>query len=107
MDALDGSSGYAYISSDCDVARIASADSAGFVAGLGDRVILDEVQRVPSLFTALKQDIDRNRTPDRVLTGPPKPKPRWDVHMAGDGDLDWGYAGTPLPLIAGWSGSGA
>ena len=36
-----------------------------------------------------------------------KPKPRWDVHMAGDGDLDWGYAGTPLPLIAGWSGSGA
>ena len=37
----------------------------------------------------------------------PKPKPRWDVHMAGDGDLDWGYAGTPLPLIAGWSGSGA
>ena len=36
-----------------------------------------------------------------------KPKPRWDVHMAGDGDLDGGYAGTPLLLIAGWSGSGA
>ena len=72
MGALDDSSGYAYISFDCDVARLAAA-SAGFVAGLGDRAILDEVQRVPSLFTALKQDIDRNRAPDRVLTGPPGP----------------------------------
>ena len=47
MGALDDSSGYAYISFDCDVTRLAAADSAGFVAGLGDRVILDEVQRVP------------------------------------------------------------
>ena len=63
--------GYAYISFDDDVARAAAnADPAGFVAGLSDRVILDEVQRVPSLFTALKQDIDRNRTPGRfLLTG--------------------------------------
>ena len=62
---------YAYISFDDDVARAAAdADPAGFVSGLGDRVILDEVQRVPSLFTALKQEIDRNRTPGRfLLTG--------------------------------------
>ena len=63
--------GYAYISFDDDVARAAAhADPAGFVAGLADHVILDEVQRVPSLFTALKQDIDRSRTPGRfLLTG--------------------------------------
>lgn len=63
--------GYAYISFDDDVARAAAdADPVGFVAGLEDRVILDEVQRVPSLFTALKQEIDRNRIPGRfLLTG--------------------------------------
>ena len=37
----------------------------------------------------------------------PKLKPRWDVHMAGGGDRYEGYAGAPLLLIAGWSGSGA
>ena len=53
---------------DDDVARAAAdADPAGFVAGLSGRAVLDEVQRVPSLFTALKQDIDRNRTPGRFL----------------------------------------
>ena len=63
--------GYTYISFDDDVARAAAdADPAGFVAGLSGRAVLDEVQRVPSLFTALKQEIDRNRTPGRfLLTG--------------------------------------
>ena len=50
---------------------------------------------------------DVTKSYSRSLSALTKPKPRWDVHMAGDGDLDWGYAGTPLPLIAGWSGSGA
>ena len=65
------SMGYTYISFDDDVARAAAdADPTGFVAGLSGRAVLDEVQRVPSLFTALKQDIDRNRTPGRfLLTG--------------------------------------
>ncbi|MCY3689227.1 MAG: ATP-binding protein [Gammaproteobacteria bacterium] len=65
------SRGYAYISFDEDVARTAAiADPAGFVAGLGERVILDEVQRVPALFTALKREIDINRIPGRfLLTG--------------------------------------
>ena len=36
-----------------------------------------------------------------------KLKSRWDVHMAGGGDRYEGYAGAPLLLIAGWSGSGA
>ena len=63
--------GYAYISFDDDVARAAAnADPAGFVAGLPERAILDEVQRVPSLSTALKQEIDRRRAPGRfLLTG--------------------------------------
>ena len=65
------SMGYTRISFDDDVARAAAgADPAGFVAGLPERVILDEVQRVPSLFTALKQEIDRRRAPGRfLLTG--------------------------------------
>ncbi len=65
------SMGYGYISFDDDVARAAAnADPAGFVAGLPERTILDEVQRVPSLFTALKQAIDTKRTPGRfLLTG--------------------------------------
>ena len=63
--------GYDYISFDDDVARAAAnADPAGFVAGLSGRAILDEVQRVPSLFTALKREIDRNRAPGQfLLTG--------------------------------------
>ena len=65
------SMGYGYISFDDDVARnAANADPAGFVAGLPEHAILDEVQRVPSLFTALKQEIDRRRAPGRfLLTG--------------------------------------
>ncbi len=68
---VGGSRGYEYISFDNDVARAAAdADPSGFVAGLSERVILDEVQRVPSLFTALKQEIDASRTPGRfLLTG--------------------------------------
>lgn len=63
--------GYEYISFDDDVAReAAAADPAGFVSGLPERSTLDEVQRIPSLFTALKQEIDRRRVPGRfLLTG--------------------------------------
>ena len=63
--------GYRYISFDDNVARAAAeSDPSGFVAGLPEHAILDEVQRVPSLFTALKQEIDRLRAPGRfLLTG--------------------------------------
>ena len=63
--------GYAYISFDDAVARAAAeSDPSGFVAGLGERTVLDEVQRVPTLFIALKQAIDARRTPGRfLLTG--------------------------------------
>ena len=60
--------GYTYFSFDEDVIRAAAvADPAGFVADLPERAILDEIQRVPSLFTALKIVVDRQRTPGRFL----------------------------------------
>ena len=63
--------GYAYFSFDDDVAvAAAKADPSGFISDLPARAILDEVQRVPALFTALKLAVDRNRTPGRfILTG--------------------------------------
>ena len=62
---------YVYISFDDDNARrTVQSDPVGFVAELPARVILDEIQRVPELFTALKIAVDRDRTPGRfVLTG--------------------------------------
>lgn len=63
--------GYAYITFDDDVQLAAAqADPVGFVADLPDKIILDEVQRVPALFLALKSTVDRDRRPGRfILTG--------------------------------------
>ena len=63
--------GYAYVSFDDDVLRAsAQADPVGFVADLPDKVVLDEVQRVPALFTSIKRVVDRDRRPGRfILTG--------------------------------------
>ena len=48
----------------------AGADPDGFIAGLGARVVLDEVQRVPDLLRAVKASVDRDRRPGRfLLTG--------------------------------------
>ena len=59
---------YKYISFDDAVARDgAQADPMGFVADLPERVILDEVQRVPNLFAVLKLEVDRRRTPGRFI----------------------------------------
>lgn len=48
---------------DTALLNLAQSDPAGFVADLPDRVILDEVQRVPGLFLSLKMAVDRDRTP--------------------------------------------
>ena len=63
--------GYAYFSFDDDVALAAAeADPMGFVGDLPARAILDEVQRAPGLFAALKTVVDRHRTSGRfLLTG--------------------------------------
>ncbi len=63
--------GYRYLSFDEDAVRMAAErDPAGFVDELPERTILDEVQRVPALFTALKVAVDHRRIPGRfILTG--------------------------------------
>jgi predicted AAA+ superfamily ATPase len=55
---------------DSNVLAAASADPAGFIAGLEGALVIDEVQRVPDLFLAIKAEVDRNRKPGRfLLTG--------------------------------------
>ena len=68
---IGSSRGYRYVTFDDDVVRSAAQDDPlGFAAGLPERVILDEVQKAPALFPALKIEIDRRRTPGRfLLTG--------------------------------------
>lgn len=69
--SVGGPLGHFHVSFDDDLTRrTAEADPAGFVADLPERVVLDEVQRVPGLFAALKTAIDRRRLPGRfILTG--------------------------------------
>lgn len=55
---------------DPSVLSAASADPAGFVEGLDGFVVIDEVQRAPGLFLAIKAAVDRDRRPGRfLLTG--------------------------------------
>lgn len=60
--------GYHYISFDDDTQRQAAlADPVGFVHSLPEFVILDEVQRVPELFTSIKASVDTNRKAGRFI----------------------------------------
>lgn len=63
--------GYAYFSfDDATILAAAREDPVGFVAGLPERIILDEIQRVPELLATIKLAVDRDRTPGRfILTG--------------------------------------
>ena len=63
--------GYQYLTFDDHTLRNAAAsDPVGFVDDLPDYVVLDEVQRVPTLFPAIKRVVDGDRTAGRfVLTG--------------------------------------
>lgn len=63
--------GFTYFSFDDDNQRAAAkADPVGYVADLPERAVLDEVQRVPELFTSLKAAVDGRRQPGRfILTG--------------------------------------
>ncbi|MEQ8766518.1 MAG: ATP-binding protein [Planctomycetota bacterium] len=65
------SRGYAYFTFDDAVTlESASTDPVTFVNDLPEKVVLDEVQRVPGIFTALKSVVDRARQPGRfLLTG--------------------------------------
>jgi hypothetical protein len=55
---------------DAVVLNAAKSDPAGFIDGLQGAVTLDEVQRVPEIFLAIKAAVDRQRQPGRfLLTG--------------------------------------
>ena len=71
VQAVCQPAGYDYRTFDDEGSRRAvEADPTGFINGLPERVILDEVQRVPKLFSAIKLAVDRNRQARRfVLTG--------------------------------------
>lgn len=63
--------GYRYLSFDDEaICAAARSDPIGFVGELPGKTILDEVQRVPEIFTSLKTAIDRRRIAGRfILTG--------------------------------------
>jgi len=63
--------GYTYLTFDDPVILAAAReDPSGFVADLPARVILDEVQKAPALFSSIKLAVDRDRKPGRfLLTG--------------------------------------
>ena len=68
---LGDDDGRQYVTLDDAVTLTAvQADPSGFVLDLEGPVTIDEVQRVPELFLAIKQSVDRDRQPGRfLLTG--------------------------------------
>lgn len=59
---------YGYINfDDSSLLSIAKQDPSGFIQGLAEYVILDEVQRAPELLPAIKASVDSNRKPGRFL----------------------------------------
>jgi predicted AAA+ superfamily ATPase len=55
---------------DATILSAAASDPQGFIRGLGQGIIIDEVQKVPSLFPAIKLEVDSDRRPGRfLLTG--------------------------------------
>jgi len=67
--------GYHFVTlDDFNFLDVALADPMRFIQQLPKPVIIDEVQRAPHLFLAIKHDIDRNRVAGRyVLTGSADP----------------------------------
>jgi predicted AAA+ superfamily ATPase len=52
---------------DATVLAAAEADPDGFVRALGGPAVIDEVQRAPGLFRAIKAVVDADRRPGRLL----------------------------------------
>ncbi len=63
--------GYKYVSlEDPDNLEYATEDPRGFLEAYSDKVIFDEVQQAPQLFSYLQSEVDRNSSPGRfILTG--------------------------------------
>jgi predicted AAA+ superfamily ATPase len=52
---------------DAPVRALAAGDPAGFVAGLGRRTVVDEIQRVPELLLAIKARVDADDSAGQFL----------------------------------------
>lgn len=78
---------YSYYTFDDEITLLtAKANISGFIAELPKPVILDEVQRLPEIFLAIKKEVDRNRIPGNYfLTGSANPLliPRMGDSLAG------------------------
>ena len=76
MSKISKEFGYSYVTFDSITDQAtAMLDPAGFVNSLQKPVILDEVQRVPSIFLPIKADVDLNRDNNGqyALTGSANP----------------------------------
>lgn len=69
--ALAGEFGMRYVTlDDATALAAASTDPLGFLKGLGTSAVIDEVQKVPALFPAIKALVDADRRPGGyLLTG--------------------------------------
>ena len=69
--AIAAMSGAQYFTFDDSVTLgLASSDPSGFIRNLAGPVVLDEVQKAPELFPAIKLAVDKDRRPGRfLLTG--------------------------------------
>ncbi len=78
---------YNYVTFDDEITYLAAkSDISGFILSLKKPVIIDEIQRVPEIFLAIKRDVDINRIPGRyLLTGSANPLliPRLGDSLAG------------------------
>ncbi|MBK9736647.1 MAG: AAA family ATPase [Saprospiraceae bacterium] len=64
-------SDYTYVSlEDPDVLAIAEQDPRGFLERYNNKVIFDEAQKFPELFSYMQSNVDNNRSPARfILSG--------------------------------------
>lgn len=69
--AIGDGEGRSYLTfDDASTRDAAMTDPTGFIDRLPGKVTLDEIQRVPELFTSIKLVVDRDRAPGRfLLTG--------------------------------------
>lgn len=78
---------FTYLTFDDEMTYLAAkSNPTGFIADVAKPLILDEVQRVPEIFLAIKQDVDKNPSPGRyLLTGSANPLllPRLGDSLAG------------------------
>jgi uncharacterized protein len=66
---------YTYLTFDDELTYLAAKKNiSGFISEIKKPVIIDEIQRVPEIFLAIKRDVDKNSTPGRyLLTGSANP----------------------------------